>query len=104
MTRPPIDPDPAAQEDTPLPAEPRDEGRHDHGPWKYTTDYCEQDQIPHMCNRYAETGWETMQVLPVDPASVKLPDSVYADEWAPLRAAHRPYMILLRRPYVPESD
>jgi hypothetical protein len=104
VTRPPTDPTPEAQGDTPIQAEPRDEEARNHGPWVYTTDYCEQHQIPHMCNRFAGFGWETMQVLPVDPASVKIPDSIYADDTAPLRDAHRPYMILFRRPYLPESD
>lgn len=71
--------------------------------WEYGTGTCEQWQIHHLCNYWAERRWQPVQVFPVSPESVRLPDRV-GDENGQLRPAHRPFMILFRRPILDEGD
>jgi len=71
--------------------------------WEYTTGVCEQWQVGHLCNYFADKRWEPIQVWPVAPETVQLREHV-GDENGPLRDAHYPTMVLFRRVVIEDDE
>lgn len=70
--------------------------------WEYTQDGCDVWQIAHLCNHFAEHGWDVVSVVE-SHEGMKVPERA-GDPNGPLAShkALRPYVVLFRRPFVAE--
>lgn len=66
-------------------------------PWEYTSVACDSWQLHHLCNYFAEKGWEPVQVYPEMP-SVRVPQDVRDPDGPRIVQTLHPLGVLFRRP------
>jgi hypothetical protein len=69
--------------------------------WEYTQGTCDVWQLAHLCNHFAEHGWDVVAVVE-SYAGVKVPHRV-GDDTDRTYEALKPFEVLFRRPLTTDT-